>query len=206
MVNKQFYTFKKQDLAGIKYLYACQSRSSTIEVAFIGSKYEFCHFQFKFKPSSSDISRMLKLSHMFRMFTFDHSTSIALDSSISSSSFMFTFFKLIQQYLQFSMKSVSIDRAVQRIYYFHSTYSKKQLKMMTAKDIPSLWDKLIKLERCPWITSEDDKKLLNMSGWNCKLGKKLRIGLYYLAIKQYLMNNHMKSILKKSNKSNQLLC
>lgn len=86
-----------------------------------------------------------------------------------------------------------------RIVAYHATYLGKQKKpeQITKFYIERLWKKLIELEKCPWISKEIDNQLSNKSTAMRRRMLIVRMALYYMIIKRFLVLKSIKSRDKK---------
>ena len=81
---------------------------------------------------------------------------------------------------------LSLDMIPRRIFTYHRTYlgKNKSTKQINRKCIKKLWQKLVEVELCPWISRDIDNKLKNMSCRSYRKEVVLRMAMYYMVIKR----------------------
>lgn len=144
------------------------------------------------------------LQKAFYSFQFTCNTDVMYSESIPKWNPILAYFQILSTQLHFKLRKTSLVNIPRRISCLHRSYAKHvELKNVSMYDINSIWTKIIKNERCPWIT-QDVENSLSMFGRKSKFYKRkqfLRLALYYMLVKQHLYVR-AKRYLKNSEKTN----
>ena len=90
-----------------------------------------------------------------------------------------------------TIRTTTLDMIPRRIATYHQYFNNKSA-IITRFMMDKLWKKLLELEKCPWITYDVQLQMSNMSKAAAKKQQILRMGLYYIIVKQHLVENSKK--------------
>ena len=135
-----------------------------------------------------------KLRYAFLPFQFTPTTKVCLTGTPLSKYEPFMLWLLIlKEQIQFTTYHVDYMRVPKRISSYHRAYLKRKDAEIKPKHIQVLWDKIIKYDKCPWITEEIDETLKTYSPTFYKRKQYIRLAAYYMLVKQDLVYKYYRS-------------
>lgn len=173
---------------------------SLYDLGLLTDDFKFFHCQIRtiYKDISTDL--WLKLRRTFGPYQLSRTTDIQKTDNISDFEPIASYFKILQSQLHFNMRSVNPIKLIKRIESYHPTYVKHVTKCACLTDVPKLWKKILDNNKCPWINKEIDDWLLDAYQSCRERHQFLRLGLYYMVIKQYYYNKYKLSKSRQKNK------
>jgi hypothetical protein len=117
------------------------------------------------------------------------------------------FFNIIRPYAKFWITTISLSKIMKRIYYKHTTFSKRfnnGTTTITTKNVNMFlnraWNMLVESEDCPWISKFINNKFKLLSAEEAKHQQRARMCVYYMILRRHFMNKNKKC--KSNKKSN----
>lgn len=146
-----------------------------------------------------------KIWNVFKKFEINQNTEIVVQDTVDSFCPIMIYFNILKPHIKFWMNVISLSKMIRRICYKHPCISKRVANKTTKIDdknvtkyMGRVWNKLLELNACPWITTSTDDKFKLYSPDESKHHIRSRICLYYMVIRRYYMNLCNKSVKNKN--------
>lgn len=181
-------------------------KSQRHDIAFLTTDMKFFIFSLRFKQHMHHISYIHhdKIWNIFKSFNINETTEIIIQDTIDSFCPLIIYFNIIRPYAKFWLSTISLSKIMKRIYYKHTTFSKRfnnGTTTISTKNVNMFlyraWNMLIESEDCPWISKYINDKFKLYSVDEVKHQQRARICVYYMVLRRHFMNNNKKC---KTNK------
>lgn len=174
-------------------------RTSILDISMILDDLQYVEFDFSFNLPVITQTLAGRMRSLFADYYIDSTSQIIVSPRIATPKNPFYLYLMfIHQHIGFNLKKVNEDNIVRRISTYHKTYVKAKSKI-NKWHFNALWNKLIATERCPWISKQIEYFLQTKPLAYAKRKRHCRMALYYMVIREYLMNIKHRSI-SNSNK------
>lgn len=195
MVRSLYSLNGKTKLIHIKYLYISKENDKTTQhlISIVTDNYEYVDFILQIKKPyiSHDIAKRIRRA--FQKYEIDVKTFVAVNELIHEKSPIYVYIMFLHQHIQFNLRRTPLDIAIRRIATYHRTYlHNRKPSTIDRKYANKIWNKLIELEKCPWITQNIEYDLQNLSTSKYTLKRNARLVMYYAVVKDYITNIHRK--------------
>lgn len=160
------------------------------EIGILDDKYNYYEHEIQILCSSITPTLKKSLDKLFNNYLVDKNTEINFLKGIEKIEPIYMYFSIINQHVFANIRICDPDVIPRRICAYHPSYIKhNKFKSLKKSACKKLWEKLLKYDKCPWINSEVDAKLKNQSDDAAARNRFLRISLYYLVIKRFLVDH-----------------
>lgn len=191
----------------IRCLFICKWSNNTnlYDLGLLTDDFTFYHCKLASRYVDITSDFWLKVRKMFAQFQFTATTDVQKTSNISDFEPIASYLKILQSQLHFKMRSVEQFQVLNRIKAYHPTYAyrKNGSKKTTLVDITRLWEKILKYNKCPWITEEVDDQIKDLSQTLALRHKYIRLAAYYILIKQVFYSQYKKQKEKENTSREQ---
>lgn len=135
-----------------------------------------------------------RLKSLFSCYYIDKKTDIMLNELIDSKHPFRVYLDLLRSHACFKLRTVTTSQMVARVNYYFRGKSASKHKFNEA------WKTAVKREVCPWITQQVDYALQNKTPVIEHCMKTMRLGMFYMVIKNYLYAKNKKTAIKKKQR------
>lgn len=209
MITNYYYKRHPEKKKHIRCMFISKINGNTTlyDLALLTDDFQFyfCQLRTRYVDLTSDF--WLKVRKMLGPYQFSKTTDVQHTNNISPFEPISIYLKIIQSQTYFNMMSVSPLKVIKGIKRYHPTYvqhKRATIKKDFLTDMPKLWAKLLKYNKCPWITREVDDWINTLSPMVKKRHMFLRMAVYYILVKQYLLNKVRRSMAKARQKKLEL--
>ena len=136
-----------------------------------------------------------RITSIFSSYIIDKRTNVAVNDLIDVKHPVHVFISLLHANIDFNFKTVTLDKMISRIHYYFKQKSASKRKFSV------MWKMILEKQVCPWITKQVDYALQNKTPNIERIMKTMRLGMFYMVIKNYLYGKNVKSGLKKQRES-----
>lgn len=181
------------------FILKLNAKMHTYDIGVLNDAYEYHDFSLTLKSDVLTTTCIKNLNKEFNNFCIDTRTEICVLNTISKTEPLFLYLHILNQQINANIRFVDLDMIPRRIAAYHITYlGHKKSSEISKYMIERLWQKLIQLEKCPWISASIDNELKQQSALSYRRNKLLRISLYYMIVKHFLVNKARKYKTKNS--------
>ena len=131
-----------------------------------------------------------RLKALFSSYFIDNKTDIMLNELIDGKHPVRIYLDILRSHISFKLRTVTIDQMIGRIHYYFTGKSASKRKFN------DVWKTAISKEVCPWITQHVDYALQNKTPVIQHAMKTMRIGMFYMVVKNYLYARRKKDYIK----------
>ena len=170
-------------------------RKNVIDIAILLDSNQYVEYSMTFKQNVLTYWVIKRITSLFSSFLIDKRTDIAVNDLIDVKHPMHIFISLLHANIGFKFKTVTLDKMISRIHYYFKQKSASKRKFSV------VWKMILEKQICPWITKQVDYALQNKSPKIEHIMKTMRLGMFYMVIKNYLYGKNLKSSIKKDNES-----
>lgn len=198
MITNYYYKLHPEKKKHIRCMFITKVDKNTTlyDLALLTDDFQFffCELRTRYVDLTSDF--WLKVRKMLGPYQFSKTTDVQLTNNITPFEPIYIYLNIIQSQTYFNMRTVTPLKVIKGIKRYHATYVQHKhatVKKHCMTDMPKLWAKLLKYNKCPWITQEVDDWINAQTPHVKKRHMFLRLGVYYILVKQYLFNKVRRS-------------
>ena len=136
-----------------------------------------------------------RIKSLFSDYFIDSSTDIMLNEFIDSKHPFRIYLDMLRSHISFKLRTVTLSQMIGRIHYYLTGRSSSKRKFSV------VWRKILEREACPWITKPVDYALQNKAPTMQHVAKMMRLGMFYMVVKNYLYNRKQRSDMKRKTKN-----
>lgn len=167
-------------------------RKNVIDIAILLDNNQYVEYSLAFKQSALTYWVVKRLKGLFNDYLIDRKTDIMFNDTVNEKHPMKVYIDLLRPYAKFKLRTVTLDQIVGRVNYYFTQKSASKRKFNV------VWKATIEKEVCPWITKQVDYALQNKTAVLGYAMKILRLGMFYMVVKNYLYTKNLKGKMKKS--------
>lgn len=175
--------FSKYNKCHIKHMLVMKrpyKRKNVVDIAILLDNNQYIEYSLSFKQMFLTFWVIDRIQTLFSRYYIDSKTDVMVNDLLDQKHPMYMYLNILKPHIQYKMRIVSIDQIVSRIYYFFKGKAASKTKLNF------VWKKTIEKEICPWITQQVDYALQNKMNSTMNTMKILRLGIFYIVIKNYL--------------------
>lgn len=177
--------------SNIKYLFIHQlnKTSTVLDIGLLTDDFKYFDCQIRYSGDNLSLQLQYKLQKAFYPFQFTSKTDIMYSDTLPTWNPIIRYLHILSSQFLFKMRKTSHVNIPRRITSLHKSYGKHvAVKDVNMYDIKEIWRKIVKNNRCPWITEDVDKILATYreNSTFCRRKKFIRLALYYMLVKQHL--------------------
>ena len=162
-------------------------RKNVVDVAILLDNNQYVEYSLSFKQKFLTFWVVDRIQRLFARYYIDAKTDVMTNTDLGQQHPMHMYLSILKPHIQYKMRIVSVDQIVNRIHYYFTS------KTATKSKLNFVWKTTIKKEVCPWITQQVDYALQNKMNTTAYIMKTLRLGLFYMVIKNHLYQQVDKS-------------
>ena len=132
-----------------------------------------------------------RIKSLFSSYFIDKKTDVMMNDLLDIKHPFRVYLDLLRSHVPFKLRTVSISQMTSRINYYLGA---KKLKHSFAE----AWKTTVKKEVCPWITQQIDYALQNKTPVIEHTMKTMRLGIFYMVVKNYLYAKNKKTAIRKN--------
>ena len=170
-------------------------RKNVVDIAILLDNNQYVEYSITFKQNALTFWVARRIIDLFSYYIIDKRTDIAINDLIDIKHPIHIFISMLHANINFNFRTTSLDKIVGRIHYYFNQ------KSATKKKFTAMWKMTLEKQICPWITKEVDYALQNKTPKIQHSMKIMRLGMFYMVIKNYLYGKNLKSSMKKDNES-----
>lgn len=176
----------------VKYMFVHKTneKSCTYDIALLDGSLQFSDIQLIVKSDAITSSCKKMIQRAFSSYDLSNAAVVVIDS-VCKDDPLYMFLDIMSLASNMTLRTTTLDMIPRRIATYHQYFNKKAASI-TRFMMDKLWKKLLELEKCPWITADVQLQMSNMSKAAAKKQQILRMGLYYIIVKQHLVENAKK--------------
>lgn len=200
MRSVNLYSRKEHQKIEIKYMFLQRSVSGKSNMTNIGLlTVDGRYLEYEIKINQKNITWYVasRIRQLFLPYKLTRDSAVIISDAYDEKEPLYMYLRFIRQHIQFNLNIVDVDQIVSRIAHWHKQIFSKSKKNINKYFLNRLWDWLVQSKRCPWINEQYDFKIKNMSLYRAREKKILRIGIYYMIVKQHIMDLNYKSKIKR---------
>lgn len=208
MRSPNLYSRKENAKIEIKYLFLERSMSGKSNLTNIGIlTVDGKYIEYEIKIIQKNITKYVaqRIRQLFFPYKLTRNSSVIISDTYDENEPLYMYLRFIRQHLQFNLNVVDVDQIVSRISHWHKQVFSKSKKKINKYFLNRLWDWLVKQKRCMWINQAYDMKLKMMSQNKAREKKILRLGIYYMIVKQHIIDINERSRIKNLQKQNNMI-
>ena len=179
-----------KQLVKYRFVYKTNEKSCTYDIALLDSSLQFICFQIIVKSDALTSSCKKMIQRALNCYDLSN-TAVVVTEDVKKDDPLYMFLDIMSLASNMTIRTTTLDMIPRRIATYHQYFNKKAASI-TRFMMDKLWKKLLELEKCPWITDEVQLQMSNMSKAAAKKQQILRMGLYYIIVKQHLVENSKK--------------
>jgi len=185
------------------YIQKLNVKTCNYDIGIIDDNYNFYEEHINIQSAAITPYCYKMLNKLFGKYLITKDTEIDFLDTIQRNEVIYMYLSIRNQAVFANMRFLNLDMIPRRIVAHHITYLGKEKKAseITHYYNERLWKKLVELEKCPWITPDINMQLNNMSIAMRKRMLTVRLALYYMVIKRFLVLKSIKSRDKKNQES-----
>lgn len=157
-------------------------KRNVVDFAMLLDNNQYIEYSLPFRQEALTFWVIRRLQALFAKYLIDQNTDVMVNDNLDELHPAHMYLTILCPHVQFKLRVVHTRQLTKRIcYYYHTKYTKRV-------GIDDIWSKLLDNEQCPWITKQIDYVLQKKSPivqWNMKV---LRVGMFYMVIKNHLSN------------------
>lgn len=186
----------------IRYMFLLKAKSAKQHLTNIGiltADGKYLEYEMKILQRYITPYVARRFRSLFQDFKLTRNSEVILNSDYSEDEPLYMYLRFIRQHLQFNLHVVTIEQIIRRICQYHtSIFKKKKAKDITKFLLNRLWKWLVEKDRCLWITRDYNYILEKTSAGRAREKKILRLGLYFLVVKNHRLEVNERSRIRKS--------
>ena len=179
---------KKKQKIVLKYIFAYKSSSSKktmTQLAFLTDDDRYIEYELSFQKK--DITKYVakRIRSLFNLYEVNSKTEVVFNREYDVDSPLYMYMMFLQQHLRFNLRTVTTEVILRGIVAYHQSYLKVHGLEVTKNYANKLWSKVVENNACSWITQKYDEYLSTLSAYKRRDKKILRLGVYYIVLKNY---------------------
>ena len=167
-------------------------RKNIVDVAILLDNNQYVEYTLAFKQKDLTFWVASRIKSIFVKYFIDSSTDVMVNDVLDEFHPLYIYLNLLRPHIQFKMRTVTLDQIIGRIHYYFTKKSAIKNKFN------SVWKSIIAKQVCPWITTQVDYALQNKSPGLQRIMKILRMGLFYMVVKNYMYAQTLRCISSKN--------
>lgn len=181
---------QKKQLVKYMFVHKTNEKSCTYDIAMLDSSLQFSSLQLIVKSNVMTSSCKKMIQRVLSCYDLSDAAVVVLDT-VHKDDPLYMFLDIMSLASSMTIRTTTLDMLPRRIATYHQYFNKKAASI-TRFMMDKLWKKLLELEKCPWINNEVQLQISNMSKAAAKKQQILRMGLYYIIVKQHLVETTKK--------------
>lgn len=159
----------------------------TVDLAILTDSNKYIEYTIEFRQKHMTMYVARRIRSLFDSYLIDKSTDIVVNK-LDESHPLYQYFMFLKQHIGFHLLEADKNKMTDRLHYYYTRNNKRRHSFM------STWEKTIELGICPWITQEIEYKIQNKGPTIADRIRMLRLGLFYVVVKNYLMKSNHKNL------------
>ena len=172
------------------FVYKAKQNTCTYDIALLDNRLQYINQQLIVRSDVLTSSCKKMIQKTLRHYDLSN-TAVVVSDTICKDDPLYMYLDIMSQVSNMTIRTTNLDMITRRIATYHQYFNKKAANI-TRFMMDKLWNKLLELEKCPWITDDLQLHMSNMSKITAKKQQILRMGLYYIIVKQHLVENSKK--------------
>ena len=171
------------------------------DIALLTDDFTFMWCELPASQKALTTNLWLRLRRTFRPFVFSRSTDVVMTENISDFEPVAYFIKIIQDNTGFAIRRVKPQDVLRRICSYRPWFVKaKSVLDIGLPRMNKIWKRAVELNACPWINEEIDNVLDELYAAFRERQQFIRLGAYYMLIKQHLSDKSREQRRKRKAK------
>ena len=163
----------------------------TVDLAILTDSNKYIEYTVEFRQKHLTMYVAKRIRSMFDSYLIDKYTDIVVNK-LDETHPLYLYFMLLKQHIGFQLMEVDKNKITDRLHYYYTRNYKKRHSFM------STWKATIEKGVCPWITQEIEYKIQNKGPTIADRIRMLRLGLFYIVVKNFLCKKPKNHTDKKS--------
>ena len=172
-------------------------RKNVIDIAILLDSNQYVEYSMAFKQDALTFWVAKRITGLFSNYAIDNKTDIMINDLIDVKHPIHVFISLLHANIDFKFRTTSLDQILKRIHYYFTSKGNPKAKFN------AIWKTIIDKQVCPWITKQVDYALKNKTPKIERIMKTMRIGMFYMVVKNYLYGKNKMTAERKKMKTQQ---
>ena len=165
-------------------------KKNVIDIAILLDSNQYIEYSMTFRQKDLTYWVADRIKDLFSSYKIDAKSDIMTNSLLYEHHPIYVYLTLLHTHIPFQLRKVNNDQILKRIHSYIIRDNKKPR-------FNALWKSIIEKEVCPWITQKIDYALQNKTPGMQQRMKFMRMGMFYMIVKNYVYAIVKKSINKR---------